>query len=110
MEQTNDLNLRSREFFVNQIDVSMSDITDSASLDRLCELSPVHLLRALPDDENGDDFTIQDEMRFTLWSTREMARETDCSNAENRSTVSSLTHDMNIYKNDTLKQRELKQT
>ena len=97
MEQTNDLNLRSKEFSLNQIDVSMSDITDSASLDMLHELSPVHLLGALPDGENGDDFTIQDEMRFTLWSTREMAIETDCSNTENRSTVSSLTYDMNIY-------------
>ena len=86
-----DLDVRPKDFSMNQIDVSISDITDCASLDnRLRELSPVHLLGALPDEDNGDDFTTQDEMRFTLWSTREMTRETDCVDTEDKSTVSDV--------------------
>lgn len=83
---------------VEQIDMSMSDITDAASLDdrlRALSLAPVHLLGALPDGESDEDeHIVRNEMHFALRDTHEaVLRQADSVDAEDKSAVSSLTCD-----------------
>ncbi|KAL3784383.1 hypothetical protein ACHAWO_001629 [Cyclotella atomus] len=81
-----------KELSVEAIDVSVSDMTDGASLDRL-----PHLLGVLPDDHGTyeDEYTIKEEMRFALREPHEtVLKQTASLDAEDRSTVSSLTYEL----------------
>ena len=83
---------------VEDMEVSISNITESASLEkRLRSLTPepVHLLGAIPDGYEGGtvDYNTEDKMRFAVLVPHEPFRHTDFVEAEAESTVSSLTYE-----------------
>lgn len=81
--------LKPRELSIGAVDVSVSDMTDGASLDRLPQL-----LGALPDCDE-DEYTIREEMRFALRDSQEaVLRQTTSVDVDDKSTVSSLTYDL----------------
>ena len=88
-----------REFSSEDLEVSLNDITDGASLEkrvRAITPEPVHLLGAVPDGDEGDtvDYKTKDKMRFAVLAPQEQFRQTDdFVEAEAESTVSSLTYE-----------------
>lgn len=85
------------ELSIEQIDLSISDVTDALSLDdrlRAFNLAPVHLLGACTDKRDEGDYTVRDEMRFALQESQEAVfTQSEYVDAEDKSTVSSLTYE-----------------
>jgi hypothetical protein len=85
-----------QELHMEQIDASVSDITEAASYaDQLRSFGPVHLLGDTLSD-GGDMSTIENEMRFALGAHQKISlrQQTDLvEDVEAKSTVSSLTND-----------------